>query len=45
LKIYEFYEDDSFYYLVSELCTGYELYDKLNIIGSFREHDAAFIIS
>ena len=27
LKLYEFYEDDKRYYLVSELCTGGELFD------------------
>lgn len=29
LKLYEFYEDEKRFYLVTELCTGGELFDKI----------------
>jgi calcium-dependent protein kinase len=29
MKLYEFYEDDKRYYMVTELCTGGELYDEI----------------
>ena len=29
IKIFEFYEDDRFFYIVTELCTGGELFEKL----------------
>ena len=29
IKIYEFYEDDERIYLVTELCTGGELFDEV----------------
>ena len=29
LKIYEFYNETRYFYIVSELCTGGELFDKL----------------
>ena len=44
LKIHEFYEDDKRYYFVTELCSGGELYDELNIRRKFEEPDAAIII-
>ena len=41
LKLYELYEDDKRYFLVSELCSGGELYDELAKRGKFEEEDAA----
>lgn len=41
LKIHEFYQDEKRIYLVTELCTGGELFDELNIRGQFEEADAA----
>ena len=29
IKIHEFYQDDKFFYIVSELCKGGELFEKL----------------
>ena len=29
IKIFEFYEDDRFFYIVTELCTGGELFEKI----------------
>lgn len=29
IKIYEFYQDSKYFYIVSELCTGGELFEKL----------------
>jgi calcium-dependent protein kinase len=44
LKVYEFYEDEKRYYLVSELCTGGELFDEIIQKKYFTEYDAAHII-
>jgi len=30
LKVYEYYEDDKFFYIVSELCEGGNIAEKLN---------------
>lgn len=30
LKIFEFYKDDSYYYVVSEYCSGGELFDRIS---------------
>ena len=29
MKIFEFYQDTRFFYIVNELCTGGELFDKI----------------
>ena len=44
IKLYEFYEDEKRYYLVTELCTGGELFDELTKRDSFEEKDASVII-
>ena len=44
IKLYEFYEDDQRYYLVTELCTGGEILDELTERESFKEPEAAEII-
>mmetsp|Transcript_22576 Transcript_22576/g.22326 ORF Transcript_22576/g.22326 Transcript_22576/m.22326 type:complete len:469 (+) Transcript_22576:13-1419(+) len=41
LKIYEFYQDDKNYYLITELCTGGELFDRIINNGSLSEAVAA----
>ena len=41
LKLYEFFEDDKRYYVVTDLCKGGELFDCLREIGHFKENDAA----
>ena len=41
LKIYEFYQDDENYYLVTEYCSGGELYDRIISMKNFSERKAA----
>ena len=44
LKLYEVFQDDKRYYLVTELCTGGELFDEITKRSNFSEKDAANII-
>ena len=44
-KMFESFEDTNTIYLVMELCTGGELYDRLAKLQHFREHDAARLVS
>jgi calcium-dependent protein kinase len=44
LKLYEFYQDDKNYYLITEFCAGGELYDRIINAGSFSEAVAAGIM-
>jgi calcium-dependent protein kinase len=37
LKLYEFYEDEKRFYLVTELCSGGELYEEINNKKVFPE--------
>lgn len=37
LKLYEFYQDDKNFYLITELCSGGELFDRIISHGSFTE--------
>eukprot|EP01017_Pseudomicrothorax_dubius_P034140 TRINITY_DN4645_c0_g3_i2.p1 TRINITY_DN4645_c0_g3~~TRINITY_DN4645_c0_g3_i2.p1 ORF type:complete len:444 (-),score=68.62 TRINITY_DN4645_c0_g3_i2:420-1751(-) len=41
IKIFEFYQDDKFFYIVTELCTGGELFDKIVRASHFDEYVAA----
>ncbi|CAD8179513.1 unnamed protein product [Paramecium pentaurelia] len=41
IKIYEFYQDNKNMYIVTELCTGGELFDKIQESSSFSERKAA----
>ena len=43
IKLYEIFEDARNVYLVMELCTGGELFDKIINKGFFTEKEAAFI--
>jgi len=38
LKVYEFYQDKDFLYIVTELCIGGELFDRIIESRSFSEH-------
>ena len=29
MRVYEYYQDDKFFYIVSEICTGGEVFDKI----------------
>mmetsp|Transcript_1056 Transcript_1056/g.1953 ORF Transcript_1056/g.1953 Transcript_1056/m.1953 type:complete len:494 (-) Transcript_1056:28-1509(-) len=44
LKLYEVFEDDKRYYLVTELCKGGELFDEIVTKVQFSEREAATII-
>ena len=44
VRLYEVFHDDRRYYLVTELCTGGELFDEITKRNSFSESDAANII-
>lgn len=41
LKLYEFYQDDKNYYLITEFCSGGELFDRIINRGYFSEAVAA----
>jgi len=44
IKLYESFEDYKFIYLVMELCSGGELFDRIVDAGSFREEQAAILM-
>lgn len=44
LRIYEVYQDKKRYFLITELCTGGELFDEIAKKMTFSERDAAIII-
>ncbi|KAG2486610.1 hypothetical protein HYH03_014778 [Edaphochlamys debaryana] len=41
IKVYEMYEDESYFFLVMELCRGGELFERIVKKGHFSERDAA----
>ena len=41
IKLYEFYQDDKNYYLITEFCSGGELFDRIINSGHFSEALAA----
>jgi calcium-dependent protein kinase len=44
MKLYEVYEDRSHLYLVTELCSGKELFDEILTRGKLSETDAADVM-
>jgi calcium-dependent protein kinase len=44
MTVYEFYTDNTNFYIVSEFCSGGELFDRITEKGSFNEKDAAKIM-
>jgi len=44
IKMFEFFEDEKRYYLVTEICKGGELFDEIINRGKFTERDAAVLI-
>ena len=44
LKVYEYYEDETHLYIVTELCFGGELFDKIIEKKRFTEEEAAHIM-
>jgi len=41
LKLYEYFEDEKNFYLITELCSGGELFDKIVEKEFFPEDEAA----
>jgi len=37
MNVYEFWEDESHFYIVTELCTGGELFERIIQTGHFDE--------
>jgi calcium-dependent protein kinase len=44
LQMYEFFEDDKRYYIVTDICKGGELFDEIIARGVFSERDAAVLM-
>jgi calcium-dependent protein kinase len=44
MQIYEFYDDSSNFYIVSEFCSGGELFDTISDKGIFTEKEAAHLL-
>lgn len=44
MQIFEFYDDDNYFYIISELCEGGELFDRISEKGIFTEQEAANIV-
>jgi calcium-dependent protein kinase len=44
IKVIEFYEDAKYFYIVTELCMGGELFDRILESGRLNEDDAANIM-
>ena len=45
LKLYEFYRDRHRYYIIMELCSGGELFDRIIQKGTFNEAEASTVMS
>jgi len=44
IKVYEFYQNEANFYIVTDLCEGKELFDKIIDKGNFQEGEAAALI-
>lgn len=44
VKMYEFFQDEKRYYIITEICKGGELFDEIIDKGHFSECDAALIM-
>ena len=44
MQIFEFFSDNKNYYIVSEICPGGELFEKISEQGAFTEKAASEII-
>ena len=44
MQLYEVYEEPNMWYLVTEMCTGGQLFEQVISKGSISEHEAATII-
>lgn len=43
--MFEFFHDEKYFYIVTELCLGGELFDKIVEVKSFDEYNAVEIIN
>ena len=43
LRIYEFFKDREYVYLITEMCRGGEVFEKLSEVGYFSEREACRI--
>ena len=44
LKIYEYFEDDTKYYIITDICNGGDIFDEIEKNGNYNEFDASLII-
>jgi calcium-dependent protein kinase len=44
VRLFEIFQDDKRFYLVTDLCTGGELFDEITKRSTFNEQDAANLI-
>mmetsp|Transcript_24774 Transcript_24774/g.21999 ORF Transcript_24774/g.21999 Transcript_24774/m.21999 type:complete len:169 (+) Transcript_24774:252-758(+) len=44
VKMYEYFEDEKRYYIITEICKGGELFDEIIARGKFTEKDAAVLV-
>ena len=44
MQIYEFFDDNKNFYIISELCSGGELFDMISDKGTLTEYEAAVIM-
>jgi len=44
VKIYEYFEDDTYFFIITELIKGGQLFDEIKKRGKFNERDAATVI-
>lgn len=44
LKIFEFYQDEKCFYLITEHCSGGDLFDKIKQKGPFNEYTTAYVV-
>lgn len=43
IRLYEWFESKNHIYLITEICTGGELFEKISLVGHFNEQIAANI--
>lgn len=41
IRVFEFFRDDNYLYIVTDLCTGGELFDRIAEMHHFSEREAA----
>ena len=44
MQIFEFFDDNKNFYIVSEFCSGGELFEKISEKGAFTEQEAASLV-